>query len=388
MPSYKQLSKYNWKVQVSLGYKDGKKQLARKQGFKTKKDAERWATDILNKHNKGYVALTSNNILFKDFLLKWFNEHKSKTLSLNTYTNYNSRIHTHIIPKLGSYKLTEINNVIVQDFYNSLIGEGLKPSSAKKIIEILAGCFKYAKKLKLIYSLPTDIEKIKSEKPLVEFWCKEEVDFFLNEIEGAYLYFPILLDILTGLRIGELCGLKWKDLDLDEGYIFINGQIIIDKEKKELIYTPILKTDTSHRKISIPPLLINYLKSIYDNEKPKLNDYVIKSREGSICNPRNLSMDFSKRVAKYKKSIDELKEKYPDKDLSNYKQLKQITFHGLRHTHATLLILNGENIKVVSQRLGHKDISTTLQTYTHVMKDMEQNTASLLQTMFSNLDKK
>lgn len=385
MPSYKQLSKYNWKVQVSLGYKDGKKQLTRKQGFKTKKDAERWATEILNKANKGYILPTTNNILFKDFLLKWFNDHKSKTLSINTYTNYNSRIQNHIIPKLGSYKLTEINNITIQNFYNDLLGQNLKPSSVKKVMEILNGCFKYAKKNKLIYSIPTDIEKVKLDKPIIEFWCKEDLDFFLNEIKDSYLYFPIMLDVLTGLRVGELCGLKWKYIDLQEGYIHICGQIIFNKETKELIYTPILKTDKSYRKISIPPLLIDFLDNLKKIEKPNGNDYVLKNREGDVCNPRNLSMEFTKKVSKYKLDLDELREKYPNKNLSNYRQLKQISFHALRHTHATLLILNNENIKVVSERLGHKDISTTLQTYTHVMKDMEQNTATLLQNMFINL---
>lgn len=72
----------------------------------------------------------------------------------------------------------------------------------------------------------------------------------------------------------------------------------------------------------------------------------------------------------------------PNKDFGHYKSLKQITFHALRHTHATLLIFNGENIKVISERLGHKNISTTLDTYTHVMEDMKNNTADLLDNIF------
>lgn len=132
MPSYKQLSKGNWKVAISLGYKDGKKQIVRKQGFKTKKEAEAYATEILSQKNKGYIAPVSNNILFKDFILKWFNEYKEKTLSINTRTRYLSSINIHIIPHLGDYKLTDITNVVMQDFYNNIINEGNKPSTAKK----------------------------------------------------------------------------------------------------------------------------------------------------------------------------------------------------------------------------------------------------------------
>lgn len=83
-----------------------------------------------------------------------------------------------------------------------------------------------------------------------------------------------------------------------------------------------------------------------------------------MCNPRNLSMNFTKNISKYKDD------------------LHQISFHGLRHTHATLLIKNGENIKVVSQRLGHKDITVTLNTYTHIMDDMIKDTATLLDSIF------
>lgn len=165
MASYEQISKGNWRVTISLGFdENGKRIRLKKQGFKTKKQAEVFVTETLNKKNKGYITPVSNNILFKDFIYKWFDEYKSKTLSINTYTNYKSQIDTHIIPLLGSYKLTDITNAIIQDFYNKIISNGLKPSSAKKVMQTLNGCFKYAKKNKLIYVIPTDIEKVPIEK--------------------------------------------------------------------------------------------------------------------------------------------------------------------------------------------------------------------------------
>lgn len=355
----------NWKVYIPLGYIDGKKIGERKQGFKTKKEAEAYVTEVMNKKKKGYIAPTTNKTLFKEFILKWFNEYKINNISINTRTNYLSRINTHIIPGLGSYKLNEITNIVIQDFYNSLINKGLKPSTVKKVMETLNGCFKYAKTNKLIYTIPTDIEKIKAEKPKIEYWSKDEIDFFMDKIKDQYLHLPIFIEVLTGLRIGELCGLRWKDVNLKEGYLKVRNQVIFDKDNKILLLSPILKTSTSNRKISIPKVLINYLQAIKDDINPKDNDLIIKNRYGSICNPRNLSMEFTKNIAKYEDN------------------LHQISFHGLRHTHATLLIKNGENIKVVSERLGHKDITVTLNTYMHIMDDMVKDTADLLDSIFS-----
>lgn len=107
-----------------------------------------------------------------------------------------------------------------------------------------------------------------------------------------------------------------------------------------------------------------------------------------MCNTRNLSMNFTKVISKYKLSSKDFKRSKSKKNIDNYLQLPQITFHGLRHTHATLLILKGENIKVVSERLGHKSITETLDTYTHIMDDMKNNTANLLDDMFINISTK
>lgn len=384
MATYKNISavqsKPNWKATVCLGYNDnGKKNIARKQGFKTKKEAEKWAADIINKKNKGFITPTDGNVLFKDYINKWFDEYKSKHISINTRINYKSRIDTHIIPKLGSYKLNKITNGIIQDFYNSLINEGMKPSSVKKIMETINGVFKYAQKSKLIYSLPTDIERQPMNRPKVEYWIQEEIDFYLNQIKNQYLYTPILIEIFTGLRVGELCGLRWCDIDLDNKYLTVNNQIIYDRELKTLVFSKILKTDTSHRKITLPHILIDHLVSIKGDAAD--TDFVVLNRNGGTCNPRNLSMNFTKSISKYKDSIEDIKNNNRDIP-SDYMQLKQITFHALRHTHATLLIFNGENIKVISERLGHKNISTTLDTYTHIMDDMKNNTADLLDSIF------
>ncbi len=383
MASYEQLSKYNWKATVSLGYENGKQIKTRKQGFRSKKDAEKWVTETLSQKHKGYIAPATSNILFKDYILKWFNEYKVLNVSLNTKNDYIYRINAHVVPMIGDYKLNELTTSIIQDFYNKLISEkNMKPVSAKKVYDIVNGCLKYAKKSKLIYELPTDIEKQKLEKPKIEFWNKEEIDFFLNEIKEHYLYTPIFLDVLTGLRIGELCGLRWCDVDLENGFIEVNSQVIQDRISKQLILSSILKTSTSHRTISIPKILIDHLKTLREDNNANKNDFVILNREGLMCNPRNLSMNFTKTVSKYKKSIEDLKKENIEIP-NNYMQLKQISFHGLRHTHATLLIFNNENIKVVSERLGHTNIGITLNTYTHVMDDMKNNTATLLNNLFN-----
>jgi integrase len=383
MASYEQLSKDNWKATVSLGFdSSGKRIKQKKQGFKRKKDAERWATEITSQKHKGFVATTESNILFKDYLVdKWFYEYKVHIISMNTKNDYISRMNTHIIPMLGNYKLTELKTSIMQDFYNHLINQKkIKAVSAKKVMDIITGCLKYAKTNKLIYELPTDIQKQKLEKPKIKYWTKKEVNFFLSEIKDNYLYTPIFIDVLTGLRIGELCGLRWCDVDLKKGTITINNQLVHDKRLKVLMLAD-LKTSSSYRVISIPKILINHLTELKENRKANDLDYVVLDKTSQRYTPRSLSMNFTKKVTKYTKSIEDMKtEKI--KISKDYVQLKQISFHGLRHTHATILISSGENIKVVSERLGHTDIRMTLNTYTHVMENMRSKTANLLDDIF------
>lgn len=184
----------------------------------------------------------------------------------------------------------------------------------------------------------------------------------------------MLIISLTGLRIGELCGLRWDNVDLENGFINIREQVIQDKTNHKLIHTRILKTNSAFRSISIPNNLIKLLIE-HKNNQPNSNieGFVILNRDNVMCNPRNVSMDFTKKVQKYKELEDKSKE------------LPQISIHGLRHTHATVLLLKGENIKVISKRLGHTSTKITWDTYSHVLPEMEKQTADLLNSMFDDL---
>lgn len=366
MASIYKLDNGTWRVSISLG-KDANGKLIRdtKQGFKYKKDAEKYVAEILNNHNKGFAP---SDVLLKDYIYKWFNDNKKHSLnSINTINGYISKIDNHIIPLLGYYKISELKNDIIQDFYNKLInGYGKKnrisPQSAKKVMEVLNGCLKYAYKSKLIAYLPTDIDRVKCEKPQIKYWSKKEVDFYLDKINGSYLHTPILLCLLTGIRVGELCGLRW--CDFNGKYLEINNQVLQDKKSKILHLTSILKTNTSKRSIYLPKILIDHLQNIKDEINPKDTDFIIQDRKGGMANPKNISEDFKRNVLKYKED------------------LTPISIHCLRHTHATLLILNGVNVKIVSDRLGHANINITLETYTHVMEEMKKDSADLLDKIF------
>ena len=353
-----------YKVIIELGRdpKTGKRIRHTKEGFKTKKEAKTYATIKENELLSGTFSM-SNKILLENFISEWYDRQIKDSYATNTVTGYNTRIKQHIIPYMGKIQLNKIKTTDVQEFYYNLIDNGLKPISAKRVILSLKKCLAYAQKLGLISNNPCDIEYIKDSKgDKLKVWTEEQLIYFLDEIKEDYLYTPIMLAAFTGMRIGELCGLQWSNIDFDNNKILIAKEVINDKLSKKIYLTEILKTSTSLRFITIPNFLKEYLSSLCPDDK---DSFVILSRNDELCNPRNLSMNFTKKVSKFK-------------------DLPQISFHDLRHTHATILLKHGENIKVISERLGHSSIKTTLDTYSHVLPSMEEHTALLLDNIFIN----
>ncbi|GED15442.1 site-specific integrase [Aneurinibacillus migulanus] len=196
-------------------------------------------------------------------------------------------------------------------------------------------------------------------KSNITVWDIAEINKFLQVAENKGNYYPaFFLGIMTGMRQDEILGLSWKDVDLDNGIIYITQ--ILSHDGSEIFTRA--KTKQSIRSVSISPNTVDFLRTL--KEQQGLNDMVVQSSKGTPVSPSNLIKEM-KRIIKLA-------------------GVPPIRFHDLRHTHATLMLKNGEHVKVVSERLGHSKIQMTLDTYSHVLPNMQANATKRLDALFLN----
>ena len=294
---------------------------------------------------------------------------KKEELVIDTYTSYEAMINGHIIPALGHLKLQELTPAHIDAFIRSLKKDGarkdgksgsLDATSIKKIHGRLNNALKYAKKLKLITINPADeIELPKKKKKnadKIQTWTPEQIMQFLSTAkERKNQFYPFyLLVVNTGLRMGEALGLQWDDITLDEDKATaITVRRSIKHLKREHHIKP-CKTESSNRSIEIDEetgLALATLNLKFREQRMALGDefnkegWVFYTRNGTPYNSGNLRRNFDLTI--------------------KHAKVPPIRFHDLRHTHASLLIASGMDIKTVSTRLGHAKVSTTMDIYTH-----------------------
>ncbi|MDH5327985.1 MAG: site-specific integrase [Gammaproteobacteria bacterium] len=222
---------------------------------------------------------------------------------------------------------------------------------------------KRAVKLKLRSRNP--VEDVESPRPVskeVQALDEEQTVALLKVAEGTPLYMPILFAVTTGLRRGELVGLKWKDIDLETSGVTVSRSIQQTKGKVE-IKKP--KTESSKRTVTIPSIAMEALQThrieqnkqrlklgkIYQNE-----DWVFAKPDGSLWKPDSLTQAFRKLISD--------------------SGLPKVRFHDLRHSHASQLLKKGVHPKVAQERLGHSSIAITLDLYSHLLKGVQEEAAS------------
>lgn len=258
----------------------------------------------------------------------------------STYYNYYSIIYSKLIPYFSEIDINKINNTIISEFSKKLQDSNISNKRIKDILLVLKQFLKYMNiKIDIVYP-----KQIKSKAISLS---DNEVNFLISNLQSTndIKEFSLILVLYTGLRIGEMCALQWKDIDIDKKVIEVSKTIIrvksndVNSKTKILICSP--KTDTSIRTIPIHSFLLPYLKKF----KKKPEYYVLTGTHEYLST--NIYYYFYRR---YLKKI----------------KFKNYNFHILRHTFATKSLLNGIDIKTLSEILGHSSVKITLDRYVHI----------------------
>lgn len=317
------------------------------------------------------MLLKNKKILYKDWIYIWLLE-KKDYIKESTYANYSNNIFNHIIPKLGNYYLNELNHKVIQDFLLELSKNGRKDNTGglaektiKDITIIIKGSIKKGinedkiKHIELTFNYPKD----NKENKLYVLTKREQnkiTNYVLENINSRNI--GLLISLYSGIRIGELCALRWEDVDFKKNCLTINKTIqrvyIKDKNKnisKVIITTP--KTKNANREIPINKDFLEILKKVKSDKE----HYILTGNEKYI-EPRTYRKYFNK-------VLDELK-------------VKHFNFHSLRHTFATNCISLGVDYKTVSELLGHANVNITLNLYVHPRYSQKKKCIDLVCKVF------
>ncbi|WP_070120421.1 site-specific integrase [Bacillus marinisedimentorum] len=363
----KATGKWDFIVDVGKDPKTGRRKQKRKRGFHTKREAENALASLLNELNNG-TFIEPTKLTVNEFFEEWLKERLSQ-VSRHTYKTHTSLYKHHIQPLLGGLELCSINSSLLQKYVNELVTQtDLHVNSIRKVVSLLKLGFAKAKRLGLIQHNPvTNIDMPREVKPNLGVWTIEETQKFLQYTFNYRYYIAYLLAINTGMRKGEILGLRWRDINFEENIIYINQ--ILEPDGK--VFKSGAKTSSGVRSIHISRHLLLQLKK----EKVERNQERLKI--GSSYNDNDLVV-----CTKYGNPVDPPSFSKRFKELSAKAGLPVIRFHDLRHTHATMLIQQNVNPKVISERLGHSNIQITLNLYSHVLPSMQQDVADKLDKLF------
>ena len=336
------------------------------------------------------TVIEGKSITFKEFTEIWKRDYGSKELAPSTYRRYLGMLESRILPYLGHFKLDKIKPTDIMKFYDMLDKDTqirrvkcnngyrtLKPLSQKTILEhhrLIRAMLHRAVYWQLLFSNPCErVQPPKSKKPKRRYYDDEQCKVLLsnlNELSVDDIKYKtaITLTLFTGVRLGELMGLEWSDIDFANGIVSINksSQYLADKG----VFTKTPKTESSIREVAIPDFVVSLLeeyrlwyemqKSIY-GELWTNSDRLFVQSDGKPMHPSTISKWFVKFV----------------KEIG----LPVINFHGLRHTNATLLISQNIDVAVVAARLGHAQITTTFNFYVHPIISHNKSAGNVLQNL-------
>jgi len=361
----------SYEVFIDMGRDPGTgKRIQRTKTFSTKKEAKTWVSKKTQERETGF-GINFNKLNLKEYLKKWLREYGKPNLSPTTFDGYKMIVNKHLIPSLGALKLDELKPLHIVQYQNKKLRTGRKDGKAgglsKKTVlqhhRVLNKALKQAVMWQLLSHNPMDAVSAPTPKqPDINFLTKQEIDELLElaKKDDQWSYYFIYLAVNTGMRRGELLGLAWEHVDFGKQTIQVKQNLIRSKEEGLIFKSPknrssrrIIKIESDDVKALIKLKKIqNENKLLFGPEYKNKHNLVFAKKNGEMLYPNTATKRFSALVKKL--------------------NFENVRLHDLRHSHATLMLQAGVHPKVVQERLGHATITTTLNTYSHVIPTLQE----------------
>lgn len=365
-----------WYYYFDAGVVDGKRKKIERAGGDTKKEAEKALREALGEFEDCGSALNESNISVADYLDYWHEQYVLVNCKYNTQRGYRRIIDNHIKPILGIYKLKSLTPTVLQEFLNKKSLNGLKKNTISNFYGVLSGSlrmavypYKLIKENPMQYVTMPKYPENRNPNTNLKIITLEDFNKIIDRFsEGSSFYIPLQIAFNTGMRAAEVCGLTWDCVDFNKKTIKVE-KIIIKKEREWVFGTP--KTKSSNRTILMGNTLLNILKHHKKRQiKNKLKYGKYYTKNNFVCTKENGELV----------STDSLK--YLSR-VVNYDLGIPFNFHSLRHTHATMLLEAGANMKDIQFRLGHSKLATTMDTYSHVTDKLKKDTVDILESVIA-----
>lgn len=400
-----------YQYQFAIASIDGKRKYKNKSGFRTKSEAIEAGVKAYNEYINVGHCIEPSKMSYSDYLDYWMKEHCEINLKYHTIQAYQNIIKNHIKPKLGFYMLSQLTTSVIQEFINNIyLEKGFSKNFLKNILKVLKGSLGYATDvvgfIKVNPSLKVRLPKydIPDSDP-VYILSNEEVEKILERFSNnPCVYYAFLTAYYTGLRVSEVFGLTWDDIDFENKIIDVKHSIY-DKPKdiKGRWYIGTTKTFKGKRKIYMSETLCNalinfkkrqdYIKKIsglnYNyyhiedvvNEYGKKNEQRIVKSSLSDINSQKIDLVFVKEDGTYV-GTDLIN--YPFKIIHNELGITKCRFYDLRGSYATTILKNGTELRDVADILGHNNVETTENYYISSTNDSRKEATVIFDNVMNS----
>lgn len=364
-----------WSIVINVGTdpKTGKRKQKWYSFTGTKRQAEAERVRLLGLRNTGALVIDPTTATVEEYLQHWLRTYVASNCRPLTHRDYSYQMKHFIISLLGSKRLAKLTQAEVREAYATLLAEGApggKPVAANSMMTIHAvfhRALTHAVKWGMIGRNPAEgIDLPRARRRDMTVWSVEDVRRFLNTVEGIQQPYGAFLSlaIMTGMRPSEIIALRWQDADLERGFLQI-VQSIQRFNRTTVISEP--KTASGRRRVALTPMAVALLK------RQKASQNADRLRAGPAFQDSGLV--FTNALGEPVK-IEQARALF--KQAIKAAGLPDIRLYDTRHTHASLLLHENVHPKIVSERLGHSNISVTLNVYSHLLPGLQDAAASKL----------